>query len=109
MIQIEQNINEMEWVQTKQGFPGDVMMKILRDEPKSGAKTILVKIPKGGHIEPHSHIGVVQHLILEGSYDYDGQAFPQGSFRILDRHADVHTISSATGAVILMTYDPIER
>jgi hypothetical protein len=33
--------------------------------------------------------------------------FGAGTYRFLPKHADVRTISTETGAVILMIYDPV--
>jgi hypothetical protein len=106
--QITKNINKLEWSEAKQSFPGDVFLKTLREESKNGAKTIIVKIPEGGQITSHNHLGLVQHLILEGSYECDGEVCTQGTYRIMEPHSDVATITSVTGAVVLVIYDPIQ-
>ena len=98
--------NEMPW-QKLSDFPGDVMGKVLRQEPSRGAKTLLIQLKPGAEIVPHSHIGVVQHLVLSGSYDTKEQTFEEGTYRILPAHAEISPISTKAGAIILMTYDPV--
>ena len=98
---------EMTWDELS-FFPGDAEVKILRSEPEAGARTLLVRLASGGEICPHSHLGVVQHYVLEGEYETLGETFGAGTYRLLPKHADVGTISTQRGAVILMIYDPIE-
>jgi anti-sigma factor ChrR (cupin superfamily) len=75
---------DMEWSELSD-FPGPADVKIL----------------------PHSHRGVVQHYVLEGQYETEGQRFGPGSFRLMPKHADVAPISTDKGVTILMIYDPI--
>ena len=87
--------------------PGEAEVKILREEPEGGARNLLVRLPPGGEISPQNYIGVVQHYVLEGEYECEGEMFGAGTYRLLSRHADVGTISTETGTVILMIYDPV--
>jgi hypothetical protein len=88
-------------------FSADAEVKFLRAECERGARTLLVRLPPGGEIAPHGHLGVVQHYILEGEYQSGGETFGAGTYRLLPKHADVGTISTKSGAVILMIYDPV--
>ena len=88
-------------------FPGNAEVKILRSEPEGGCRTLLVRLPPSGEISPHNHLGVVQHYVLEGEYETEGEMFGPGTYRMLPKHAKVGTISTAKGAVILMIYDPV--
>jgi quercetin dioxygenase-like cupin family protein len=88
-------------------FPGNAEVKILRTEAEGGGRTLLVRLPPNGEISPHSHLGVVQHYVLEGEYETEGETFGAGTYRLLPKHAKVGTISTAEGAVILMIYDPV--
>ena len=89
------------------GFPGRADRKILREEPSTEAKTMLVRLPPGGEIVPHGHRGVVQHYVLEGQYKSNGKLFGPGSYRMMPEHYDVQTISTESGVTILMIYDPV--
>ena len=100
--------SSIEWAKLEE-FPGEADVKVLRKEPARGVKTILVRLKPGTEIVPHSHIGVVQHMIIEGSYKTNGKKFEQGTYRLLPSHTDVNPISSETGVTILMIYDPIEE
>ncbi len=82
-------------------FPGPADVKILREEPHTGAKTMLVRIPPGRQIIPHGHPGIVQHYVLEG------QLFGPGSYRIMPEHYDVLPITTKGRVTILMIYDPV--
>jgi hypothetical protein len=47
------------------------------------------RLEAGDRVRPHSHIGAVQHYVLEGEY------------------GDVPEISTTVGATVLMIYDPV--
>lgn len=90
-------------------FPGPADVKVLRDDPESGAKTMLVRIPPGGEVNPHGHRGVVQHYVLEGQYESQGTLFGPGSYRMMPGHCDVPPLTTKHGVTILMLYDPVCR
>jgi hypothetical protein len=52
-------------------------------------------------------VGVVQQYVVEGEYRIDNRTFEQGSYRLLPKQADVAPITTATGATILIIYDPV--
>ncbi|HEY7320380.1 MAG TPA: cupin domain-containing protein [Candidatus Binatia bacterium] len=87
-------------------FPGDAEAKILRLEAAGGARTLLVRLQPGCKIVPHSHLAAVQHYVLEGEYETEGEIFRAGTYRLLPKDVDVGTISTQTGTTILMIYDP---
>jgi quercetin dioxygenase-like cupin family protein len=98
---------EMKW-ESHNLFPGDAELKILRSEAEGGgATTLLVRLQPGGKIVPHSHLGAVQHYVLDGEYETEGKTFTAGAYRLLPKNADVGTISTPTGATVLMIYDPV--
>jgi len=53
-------------------------------------------------------VTTVQHYILEGEYESEGQIYGAGTYRLLPGHADVSPISTANGLTVLMIYDPVE-
>lgn len=99
---------QMRWERLRR-FPGTGEVKDLRDEPKCGAKTMLVRLPAGGYLAPHSHPGAVQHYVLEGEYESGGQIFKAGAYRLLPAHSDVAPIFSEVGVTLLVIYDPISQ
>ncbi|MEA1875059.1 MAG: cupin domain-containing protein [Bacteroidota bacterium] len=80
--------------------------KVLRDE--NGPMTILLKLPKGFYMEPHSHIVTEQNLVLEGEYISNGKVFSKGSYQIFSPHDDHGPFESKEGALILVVWDPIK-
>lgn len=86
-------------------FPGKGEVTVLREEGKGGAKTMIVRLPAGGQIVPHSHVGAVQHYVLEGECETQGKTLGRGAYRFLPKHADVSTIFTKGGVTILMVYD----
>jgi hypothetical protein len=97
---------DMNWEELR-FFPGRGQVKMLRDKPSGGARTMLVQLPPGGQIVPHSHLGAVQHYVLEGDCDTEGRTFGAGTYRFLPKDANVAPIATKGGVTILMIYDPI--
>jgi len=82
------------------------ILRLLRDE--NGAKTVLLKLPKGFYMAPHSHITSEQNFVLEGEYFSNGKSFPAGSYQIFS-HGDEHgPFESKKGALILVVWDPLQ-
>jgi hypothetical protein len=89
------------------GFPGTGEAKVLRDEGYRQARTLLIRLRPGGGVTPHSHVGTVQHYVLEGEYVAEGSTFGVGTYRLFPPHTDIAEISTEKGATILMIYDPV--
>ncbi len=96
----------MKWGELR-AFPGPADGKILREDAETGAKTLLVRLPPGAHVIAHGHRGIVQHYVLEGQYETEGQLFGPGSYRMMPEHYDVPSISTTEGVTILMIFDPV--
>jgi|GEM_PF-1817739 len=96
---------EMSW-QEMRGFPSGVEVKILRMDFRSGAKTILVKMPAGGQILAHRHESAIQHFIVDGAYETGGQSFTGGTYRLILKDSDIAEIDSKNGATFLLISDP---
>lgn len=97
-------IPEAEW-QALTEFPGKGHIKMLREEGPNNARTLLIRLHAGGEITPHAHITTVQHYIIEGEYESEGQIYGAGTYRLLPGHANVSSISTAQGVTMLMIYD----
>jgi quercetin dioxygenase-like cupin family protein len=91
------------------GFPENVDVQVLRDDRGCGARTLLVKLPPGGKIPPHSHRGVVQRYVIDGQCEIDGERFGAGSFALLPRHSNIPLTTTKNGASILLIYDPVNE
>jgi hypothetical protein len=106
MNEVIRHSGEMVW-ETLREFPGKGEMATLRDEGKGKVRTIIVRLPAGGQIVPHSHVGTVQHYVLEGECETEGKALGKGTYRFLPKHADVSAIFTKEGVTILMIYDAV--
>ena len=104
MIKVLDIYDKLGWKQAK-GYPRGTREKTLRDE--GNAKTVLLKLPKGFHIESHSHITTEQHLIIRGKYESEGKVYSSGTYRLIPAGVDHGPFKSKTGAVILVVWDPI--
>ena len=89
------------------GFPGDAEVAVLRDESGREERTLLIRIQAGGGITPHTHVGSVQHYVLDGEYQSGGESYGAGTYRLFPAHSDVSEIRTRSGATILMIYDPV--
>jgi anti-sigma factor ChrR (cupin superfamily) len=98
--------DELGWVEAE-GYPKGTRIKTLRDE--DGARTVLLKLPKGFHIESHTHVTTEQHFVMEGEYESEGKTYNSGSYRIIPAHMDHGPFESKNGAVILVVWDPYKE
>jgi anti-sigma factor ChrR (cupin superfamily) len=100
------DVSKMQWKKAAD-FPGNVQVKVLRDESERKERTLLVRLKAGDRVTQHSHLGPVQHYVLEGEYQSEGTAYPAGTYRVFPAKCDVPEITSRAGAVVLMIYDPV--
>jgi len=96
---------EVAWEELTE-FPGKGQVKVLRDEGGSNAKTLLIRLDAGGEITPHTHVAAVQHYILSGECESEGNIYGAGTYRLIPGRTNVPAISTQHGATILLIYDP---
>ena len=89
-------------------FPGRVEAMTLREEEQGGARTILVRLPPGGTIQAHCHLAPVQHFLLGGDYELEGESYDAGAYQLFPAHAELGEITSKQGALLLIVFDPTE-
>lgn len=87
-------------------FPGNAEVLKLRDEPRLGAATYLVRLPAGGEIVPHSHGAAAQHFVLEGECESGGEMRKAGTYHLIPAHESVGPVTSSKGAALLIILDP---
>jgi anti-sigma factor ChrR (cupin superfamily) len=87
-------------------YPSGTQSKVLRDE--NGPRTILLKLPKGFYMEPHSHTVTEQNFVLDGEYISDGKVFAKGSYQIYSPHDEHGPFESKEGALVLVVWDPVK-
>ena len=97
--------DDLNWENAEEYLDG-TKRKILRDD-KYG-RTILLKLPKGFLMAPHSHIITEQHFVLEGEYISQGESYPKGSYQIFSAGDDHGPFESKDGALILVIWDSIK-
>jgi len=96
--------DDLNW-EIADNYSDGTQRKVLRDE--NGAKTFLLKLPKGFKMTPHSHLTTEQHFVLEGEYTSNGKRFPEGSYQIISSGNEHGPFESENGALILVILDPI--
>lgn len=104
MIKILDIYDKLGWKQAK-GYPRGTRIKTLRDE--GNAKTILLKLPKGFHMDSHSHVTTEQHFVIEGGYESEGRFYQPGTYQLIPAGVDHGPFESKNGAVILVVWDPL--
>ena len=87
-------------------FPGSAEVVTLRDDPKLGAATYLVRLSPGADIVPHSHAAAAQHYVIEGECEAGGIVHKAGTYNLIPAHATVGPVTSRNGAVMLIILDP---
>ena len=87
------------------GYAQGTMVKVLRNE--KNAKTVLLKLPEGFYMGPHSHLTTEQNFVIEGQYESGGEEYPAGSYQIFSPGDEHGPFESKSGAIILVVYDSI--
>jgi len=84
-------------------YPSGTKRKVLRNE--DGIRTILLKLPKGFYMPPHSHVVTEQDFVLEGEYISNGKVYTKGSYQLFAPHDEHGPFESKKGALILVVWD----
>lgn len=79
---------------------------VLRNE--NNAKTVLLKLPKGFYLAPHTHITAEQHVILKGHYISEGKEYHAGTYQKFEAHENHGPFESKKGAIVLIIWDPYQ-
>ena len=87
------------------GYSQGTLKKVLRDD--ENAKTVLLKLPAGFYMAPHSHITTEQHFVIKGEYKSSGENYSEGSYQIFSPGDEHGPFESTNGAIILVVYDSI--
>ena len=106
MKKIKNLYSELNWEIAK-GYSVGTKRKVLRDDENKG-KTILLKLPEGFYMAPHSHITAEQHFVLEGEYQSGGESYPAGSYQIFSSGEEHGPFESKKGALILIMWDSLQ-
>ena len=96
--------DDLNWENADEYYEG-TLKKVLRDD--KGAKTVLLKLPAGFYMAPHSHITTEQHFVLDGEYESNGKKITKGSYQIFSEGDEHGPFKSENGALILVIWDPI--
>jgi anti-sigma factor ChrR (cupin superfamily) len=105
MKEIINLFDEVNWIDAEE-YPVGTKMKVLHDD--YGVKTILLKLPAGFYMEPHSHITAEQHLIIKGEYISDGKVYHEGTYQSFRAHEDHGPFESKHGALVLVIWFPYQ-
>ena len=98
--------DELNW-ENATGYSEGTKRKVLRDDKNKG-QTILLKLPEGFYMAPHSHITAEQHFVIEGEYPSGGESYPAGSYQVFSPEEEHGSFESKKGALILIVWDPIQ-
>lgn len=93
--------DESDWQEAPE-YPAGTRKKVLHDE--NGFKTILLSLPVGFKMAPHSHIFREQHIIIRGSYISGGDLYQEGTYRSFEAHESHGPFESPDGAMVLVIW-----
>ena len=79
--------------------PG-VRRKLLHVDAARGWQAFLLRIDPCGRVPPHSHAGLEECLVLEGSFEVEGQIVRKGDFHLAFAGRDHGELVSAGGALL---------
>jgi anti-sigma factor ChrR (cupin superfamily) len=100
MYDVKLDTTTLDW--TPLDFPG-VSMKVLRQEPTSGAMTVMTRMDAGSSIPAHRHTRADETVyVLDGEFVEDGVSYGPGSF-FSGRAASVHGPHRSTKGCVLLT------
>lgn len=104
MKKIMNLFDDIHWEEAEE-YPKGTTYKVLRDQ--NNAKTVLLKLPKGFHMAPHTHITTEQNFVLKGEYTSGGVKYPAGSYQIFSSGDEHGPFTSEGGALVLVVWDPL--
>jgi len=94
---------------TPAGFGGpiwrSVQMKQLSEDPTSGACSLLLSLPAGFAVAEHRLAAGQEFLVLDGSFEIDGQDYTLDCYGYLPTSMPRRSWSSREGAVLLCFFD----
>ncbi len=88
------------------GYADGTKRKVLREN--DNGTTVLLKLPEGFVMSPHSHITTEQHFVLEGEYQSGEENFIAGSYQVFSQGEEHGPFKSKTGALILVIWDSLK-
>ncbi len=97
--------DDMNWTDAAE-YANGTRRKVLRDE--NGKRTVLLQLPAGFFMAPHSHITTEQHFVLKGEYSSDGKNYPEGSYQLFASGDEHGPFESKNGALVLVIWDPLK-
>lgn len=97
--------DDLNW-EDADNYPSGTKRKVLREE--NGVRTMLLKLPKGFYMAPHSHVVTEQNFILDGEYINNGEVFSKGSYQIFSPHDDHGSFESKEEALVLVIWDNLK-
>ena len=75
--EIEVNTYDLEWEATN--WPG-ISRKVLRNDPSTGARAVLLKFEAGAHLPLHKHPGGEEVYMLEGHARFEDTWYEAGHY-----------------------------
>jgi anti-sigma factor ChrR (cupin superfamily) len=104
MVEIDLDERTLPWEQAP-GYPTGALRKVLRTGADGNPLTIMLKLPPGFEMAPHSHVCTEQHYVLEGEYEVQQTRCSAGHYCLIPAHADHGPFRCADGAVVLVIWD----
>jgi len=97
--------DELHWEKANEYFEG-TQRKILRNSDEG--RTVLLKLPAGFSMAPHSHVTTEQHFVIKGEYQSNGVSISAGSYQIFFPGDEHGPFESKNGALVLIVWDSVK-
>ena len=91
------DVDALPWQKTR--FPG-VEIKVLMQDPETGMMTSLTRLAPGAVLPDHTHVGIEQSFVLEGTLEDSEGAVTAGNF-VWRPAGSRHVARSPDGCLVL--------
>ena len=91
------DVDALPWEKTR--FPG-VEIKVLMQDAETGMTTSLTRLAPGAELPDHTHVGIEQTFVLEGTLEDSEGAVTSGNF-VWRPAGSRHVASSTDGCLLL--------
>ncbi len=90
-------VDDIPWQETQ--FPG-IEMKVLMEDKSTGMMTTLTRLAPGAVLPDHTHVGIEQSWVLEGTLEDHEGAVTAGNF-VWRPAGSRHVATSSDGCLVL--------
>ena len=98
--------DDLNWEEANEYYLG-TQKKVLRESDEG--RTVLLKLPAGFNMLPHSHVITEQHFVIKGEYESNGSVISAGSYQVFYPGDEHGPFKSKDGALVLVIWDATRK